>query len=57
MEDNPITAMLFALKSPESKRQYPRRLKVFMDFSIPDSDIVQQSRILLKISYKMLALI
>jgi hypothetical protein len=47
-EKNPISEMLFALKSPESKRQYPQRLKVFMDYAIPDGDMVQQSRILLK---------
>jgi hypothetical protein len=47
-EDNPITLMLFGLKSPESKRQYPQRLKVFMDYAIPDGDMAQQSRILLK---------
>jgi hypothetical protein len=27
-----ISNFLFALKSPESKRQYPRRFKVFFDF-------------------------
>jgi hypothetical protein len=47
-EDNPITLMLFGLKSPESKRQYPQRLKVFMDYAIPDGDMAEQSRILLK---------
>ena len=29
---NPITNFLFALKAPETKRQYPRRLEVFLDF-------------------------
>ena len=51
-KDNPISAMLFALKSPESKRQYPQRLKVFMDFAIPSGDIVQQSIILLKKAFE-----
>lgn len=29
---NPITNFLFALKAPETKRQYPKRLEVFLDF-------------------------
>jgi hypothetical protein len=51
-EENPISAMLFALKSPESRRQYPQRLKVFMDFAGLDGDIVQQSKILLKKAFE-----
>jgi hypothetical protein len=47
-KDDPISAMLFALKSPESKRQYPPRLKVFMDYVGLDGDIHQQSVLLLK---------
>jgi hypothetical protein len=31
-EDNPLSVFLFALKAPETKRQYPRRAKVFLDF-------------------------
>lgn len=31
-QDNPISAFLYALKAPESRRQYPRRLKVLFDF-------------------------
>jgi hypothetical protein len=31
-EVNPITNFLFALKAPETKRQYPKRLEVFLDF-------------------------
>ena len=31
-EENPISAMLFALKSPESKRQYPRAVEIFHGF-------------------------
>jgi hypothetical protein len=30
--DDPIAVFLYAAKSPESKRQYPRRLKMFLDF-------------------------
>lgn len=29
---NPLQPFLFALKAPESKRQYPKRLKVFFDY-------------------------
>jgi hypothetical protein len=31
-ENNAIHNLLYALKVPETKRQYPRRLKVFLDF-------------------------
>ena len=27
-----MTRFMYALKSPETRRQYPRRLKVFLDF-------------------------
>ncbi|MDR4492048.1 MAG: hypothetical protein R2685_14295 [Candidatus Nitrosocosmicus sp.] len=29
---DPVTNFLFALKAPESKRQYPKRLEIFLDF-------------------------
>src|SRR6476469_511968 len=29
---NPLENFLFALKAPETKRQYPKRLEVFLDF-------------------------
>src|SRR6188472_187110 len=31
-EQDPISNLLYALKSSESKRQYPRRFKMFLDF-------------------------
>ena len=31
-QDNPLEIFMYALKAPESKRQYPKRLKVFLDF-------------------------
>jgi hypothetical protein len=31
-EQNPMSVFSYALKSPETKRQYPRRFKVFLDF-------------------------
>jgi hypothetical protein len=36
LEDNPYENFVYALRAPESKRQYPRRLKVFLDFLHPD---------------------
>ena len=32
IEINPVTNFLFALKAPETKRQYPKRLEMFLDF-------------------------
>jgi hypothetical protein len=32
MKKNPMTVFAYALKAPESKRQYPRRLKIFLDY-------------------------
>jgi hypothetical protein len=29
---DPMTLFLYALKAPESKRQYPRRFKMFLDY-------------------------
>ena len=31
-QENPLEMFMYALKAPESKRQYPKRLKVFFDF-------------------------
>src|SRR5215208_2681098 len=31
-QENPLAMLSYALKAPESKRQYPKRLKVFFDF-------------------------
>ena len=33
-DNDPLKPFLFALKSLESKRQYPKRLKVFFDFGL-----------------------
>lgn len=50
--NDPISEMLFALKSPESKRQYPKRLKVFMDHLNLDGDINGQARLLLNKAFE-----
>jgi hypothetical protein len=31
-ERDPLSAFTYALKAPETRKQYPRRLKVFFDF-------------------------
>jgi hypothetical protein len=31
-QQDPMTIFLYALKAPETRRQWPRRLKVFLDF-------------------------
>ena len=31
-QENPLEMFMYALKAPESKRQYLKRLKVFLDF-------------------------
>jgi hypothetical protein len=31
-ENNPLSVFLYALRAPETRRQYPRRVKVFFDF-------------------------
>jgi hypothetical protein len=43
-EDHPLSVFLYALKAPETKRQYPRRLKVFLDFLNLDGTLEQQSK-------------
>ena len=43
-EEDPLSVFLYALKAPETKRQYPRRLKVFLDFLKPDGTLEQQSK-------------
>ena len=30
-QENPLAMFMYALKAPESKRQYPKRLKVFLE--------------------------
>jgi hypothetical protein len=43
-ESHPLSIFLYALKAPETKRQYPRRLKVFLDFLKLDGTLKQQSK-------------
>jgi len=47
-ESGPFDTFQFALKAEESKRQYPRRLKMFLDFGIdPKIQLREQYRGLL----------
>jgi len=38
-EENPLQMFLYALRAPESKRQYPRRLKVFLDYLTKEGEL------------------
>jgi hypothetical protein len=38
---NPISVFVYALKAPETRRQYPRRLKVFLNFLDLGTDVLQ----------------
>jgi integrase len=47
--NNPLKPFLFALKSLESKRQYPKRLKVFFDFGLDKKlSLNEQSKIFIQ---------
>lgn len=48
-QENPLAMFMYALEAPESKRQYPKRLKVFLDFltsknELSNSDLENQCR-------------
>ena len=40
---NPMTVFTYALKAPESRRQYPRRLKIFLDYLELEGNLEQQA--------------
>ncbi len=42
-DDDPLQQFTYALRASETKRQYPKRLKVFMDFAKIEGDLNQQS--------------
>ncbi|MFZ0511011.1 MAG: hypothetical protein WAM14_05355 [Candidatus Nitrosopolaris sp.] len=42
INQSPLAVFLYALKSPESVRQYPRRLKVFLDYLHLEGGIEEQ---------------
>lgn len=39
----PMTIFTYALKAPESKRQYPRRLKMFLDYLRLEGNLEEQA--------------
>jgi hypothetical protein len=43
-ENNPLSVFLYALKAPETRRQYPKRAKVFFDFLELDEPLEKQAR-------------
>lgn len=44
--DDPLQHFSYALRVPETKRQYPKRLKMFMDFVHIEGDLKQQAKTL-----------
>ncbi len=44
--DDPLQHFTYALRAPETKRQYPKRLKMFMDFVQIEGDLKQQAKTL-----------
>jgi hypothetical protein len=43
-EDNPLSIFMYGIKAKETRRQYPRRLKVFMDYCGLDGSIEKQAK-------------
>ena len=39
-QENPLAMFMYALRAPESKRQYPKRLKVFLDFLTSNNELI-----------------
>jgi hypothetical protein len=42
VQQDPMTIFLYALKAPETRRQWPRRLKVFLDFLKLDGTTMEE---------------
>jgi hypothetical protein len=43
-EQNPMTNFMYALKAPETRRQWPRRLKIFLDFLQLEGSVEERAR-------------
>jgi hypothetical protein len=43
IEQNPLDAFVYGLRAPESKRQYPKRLKVVLDYIGLEGTLAEQS--------------
>lgn len=44
-EQDPLTNFMYALKAPETKRQWPRRLKILLDFLHLEGNLKQQAKL------------
>ncbi|MFY9872310.1 MAG: hypothetical protein WAK17_21585, partial [Candidatus Nitrosopolaris sp.] len=44
-EQDPLTNFMYALKAPETKRQWPRRLKILLDFLHLEGTLKQQAKL------------
>jgi hypothetical protein len=44
---DPLSNFLYALRAPETKRQYPRRFKMFLDYLGLEGDLNDQAKKLL----------
>ena len=44
IEADPIANFTYALRSPESQRQYPRRFKVVLDYLKLEGSLEQQAK-------------
>jgi hypothetical protein len=47
-EQDPLTNFMYALKAPETKRQWPGRLKILLDFLHLEGTLEQQAKIHLR---------
>jgi hypothetical protein len=43
-QENPMTIFMYALKAPESRRQYPQRFKMFLDYLKLEGALEKQAR-------------
>lgn len=43
-QKSPITVFMYALKAPESRRQYPRRFKIFLDYLRLEGSLDDQAK-------------
>jgi hypothetical protein len=43
-EENPMTIFMYALKAPESRRQYPQRFKMFLNYLKLEGALEKQAR-------------
>ena len=43
-QKNPIAVFMYALKAAESRRQYPRRFKIFLDYLRLEGNLEEQAK-------------